>query len=168
MLVFALASHLRRAFSDFPDGRRGTRPKLICDNTDGLIVTGAGGKIIYANEAYFWRLPPRGGARSSGCFPGLPGSPRPYTARASRAGRQGECREVRLSPPLNSESEAGWYKIKVSPSHWEPGALLVVRRGRHARTGRRVPLFLRNCGTPLIFTMRSRFFPVAGTVKFPT
>ena len=35
--------------------------KLICDgNTEGLIVTGAGGKIIYANDAYLTLAGARG------------------------------------------------------------------------------------------------------------
>src|ERR1700716_2649642 len=47
---FAFAAGLLR-FSG--QASRNDVTKLICDNnTDGLIVTGAGGKIIYANETY--------------------------------------------------------------------------------------------------------------------
>src|ERR1700730_5833762 len=54
---FAFAAGLLR-FSGHAS--RNDVTKLICDNnTDGLIVTGAGGKIIYANEAYLTLAGPR-------------------------------------------------------------------------------------------------------------
>ena len=53
---------------------------------------------------------------SSGCFPGPPIRPRPYTGSLKpRATGKASVEEVRLSPPLNSEGEARWYKIKVGP-----------------------------------------------------
>jgi two-component system, cell cycle sensor histidine kinase and response regulator CckA len=48
--VFAFAAGLLQ-FSG--QALRNDVTKLICDeNTEGLIVTGAGGKVIYANDAY--------------------------------------------------------------------------------------------------------------------
>ena len=114
---FAFAAGLLR-FSG--QASRNDVTKLICDNnTDGLIVTGAGGKIIYANEAYLTLAGARRLAEARTVERLFSGSPEISEAiyRLAQAAREGKAsvEEVRLSPPLNSESEAGWYKIKVSP-----------------------------------------------------
>jgi two-component system cell cycle sensor histidine kinase/response regulator CckA len=120
---FALAAGLLR-FSG--QTSRNDVTKLISDgNTEGLIVTGAGGKIIYVNEAY---LTLAGARRLTEARPVerlFSGSPEISGAiyRLAQAAREGKAsvEEVRLSPPLNSVSEAGWYKIKVSPLALEAG-----------------------------------------------
>ncbi|HUI20744.1 MAG TPA: response regulator [Methylocella sp.] len=94
--------------------------KLICDGkSEGLIVTSAGGKILYANETY---LALAGARRLADVRPVerlFSGSPEISEAiyRLAQAARNGKANmeEVRLSPPLNRGGEAGWYKIEVSP-----------------------------------------------------
>jgi two-component system, cell cycle sensor histidine kinase and response regulator CckA len=106
--------------------------KLICDgNTEGLIVTGAGGKIIYANEAYLTLADARGltGLRTVERL--FSGSVEISEAiyRLAQAARDGTSatEELRLSPPLGGAGGAGWYKITVGPL-----ALASARRARRA------------------------------------
>ncbi|MGH6793730.1 MAG: hybrid sensor histidine kinase/response regulator, partial [Methylocella sp.] len=94
--------------------------KLICDgNIDGLIVTGAGGNIIYANTAYLTLADARGLADLRPVERLFSGSPEVSEAiyRLAQAGRDGKSatEELRLSPPLGGAGGAGWYKIKVKP-----------------------------------------------------
>jgi len=57
-------------------------------------------------------------------------------AQASRNGKA-SVEEVRLSPPLNNEGEAGWYKIKVRPLAFGIGrACLWSVADVHTRTGK--------------------------------
>jgi two-component system, cell cycle sensor histidine kinase and response regulator CckA len=93
--------------------------KLICDaSSDGLILTGPSGKILYANEAY---LSLAGVRRLADCRPVerlFSGSQEIAEAvyRLAQAARNGRAavEEVRL-PPLTTGGEAGWYKIKIRP-----------------------------------------------------
>ncbi|MGH6800979.1 MAG: PAS domain-containing protein, partial [Methylocella sp.] len=94
--------------------------KLICDgNTEGLIVTGAGGNIIYANAAYLTLADARGLADARAVERLFSGSPEISEAiyRLARAARDGKgaTEELRLSLPLGAAGGAGWYKIKVRP-----------------------------------------------------
>ncbi|MGA7385321.1 MAG: PAS domain-containing protein, partial [Methylocella sp.] len=94
--------------------------KLICDgNTEALIVTGAGGKIIYANEAYLTLAGARGLADLPVVERLFSGSPEISEAiyRLAQAARahQHAAEELRLSPPLGGAGGIGWYKIKVRP-----------------------------------------------------
>ena len=114
---FAIAAGLLR-FS----GRasRNDLTKLICDgNAEGQLVIGAGGKIIYANEAYMTLAGAHRLADVRAVERLFSGSPEISEAiyRLAQAARKGKAsvEEVRLSPPLNNEGEAGWYKIKVRP-----------------------------------------------------
>ncbi|HEV7910750.1 MAG TPA: PAS domain-containing protein, partial [Methylocella sp.] len=94
--------------------------KLICDgNTEGLIVTGAGGKIIYANDAYLTLAGARGLADLRAVERLFSGSPEISEAiyRLAQAARERKSatEELRLSPPLGGAGGIGWYKIKVRP-----------------------------------------------------
>ncbi|MGH6846108.1 MAG: PAS domain-containing protein, partial [Methylocella sp.] len=94
--------------------------KLICDgNTEGLIVTGAGGNIIYANAAYLTLADARGLADLRAVERLFSGSPEISEAiyRLAQAARDGKSatEELRLSLPLGGTGGAGWYKITVRP-----------------------------------------------------
>jgi two-component system cell cycle sensor histidine kinase/response regulator CckA len=94
--------------------------KLICDgNTEGLIVTGAGGNIIYANAAYLTLADARGLAQLRAVERLFSGSPEISEAiyRLAQAARDGKSasEELRLSTPLGGAGGASWYKIKVWP-----------------------------------------------------
>ena len=94
--------------------------KQICDgSSDGLVVTGAGGKIIYANEVYFALASASGLADVRPVERLFARSPEASEAiyRLSQAAREGRSaiEEIRVSPSLGGESAAGWYKIKVKP-----------------------------------------------------
>ncbi|MDQ6868838.1 MAG: PAS domain-containing protein, partial [Pseudomonadota bacterium] len=94
--------------------------KLICDgNTEALIVTRAGGKIIYANEAYLTLAGARGLADLRAVERLFSGSPEISKAiyRLAQAAREGKhaAEELRLSPPLGGAGGIGWYNIKVRP-----------------------------------------------------
>ncbi len=94
--------------------------KLIADTTlEGLLVTEGDTRVIYANEAYM--------ALSSAhdiadlrtverLFSGAPDvSESVYRlAQAARENKRAS-EEVRLSPPLGGEGDAGWYRIRVRP-----------------------------------------------------
>ena len=94
--------------------------KLMTDSSiEGLIVTEADTRIIYANEAYL-RL---SGAREGTdlrtverLFSGAPDvSEAIYRlAQAAREGKRGS-EELRLSPALAGGGEVGWYRIRVRP-----------------------------------------------------
>lgn len=94
--------------------------KHICTGTtEGLIVTNASGKILYANNTYLTLAGARSLASVRGVERLFSGSPDTSEAiyRLAQAARTGKAsvEEVRLSPPLNGEGEAHWYKIKVGP-----------------------------------------------------
>src|ERR1700730_2215491 len=92
--------------------------KLICDgDTEGLIVTGAGGKIIYANDAYLTLAGARGLADLRPVERLFSGSPEISEAiyRLAQAARERKsaAEELRLSPRPGGVGGIGWYKIKV-------------------------------------------------------
>ncbi len=94
--------------------------KLICDgNTEGLIATGAGGKIIYANDSYLTLAGARGLADLRPVERLFSGSTEVSEAiyRLAQAARERKSatEELRLSPPLGGAGGIGWYKIKVRP-----------------------------------------------------
>jgi len=101
-------------------GSKNDVTKLICDgSTGGLIVTGAGGKIIYANDAYLTLAGARGLADLRAVERLFSGSPEISEAiyRLAQAARErkSSTEELRLSPPLGGAGGIGWYKIKVRP-----------------------------------------------------
>src|ERR1700730_5008600 len=94
--------------------------KLICDgNTEGLIVTGAGGKILYANDAYLTLAGARGLADLRAVERLFSGSPEISEAiyRLAQAARERKSasEELRLSRRLGGAGGIGWYMIKVRP-----------------------------------------------------
>ncbi|MGH6843498.1 MAG: cell cycle histidine kinase CckA [Methylocella sp.] len=114
---FAFAAGLIQFFGQ---ASRNDLTKLICDgNTEGLIVTGADGNIIYANEAYLNLADARGLADLRAVERLFSGSPEISEAiyRLAQAARDGKSatEELRLSLPLGGAGGAGWYKIKVRP-----------------------------------------------------
>jgi two-component system, cell cycle sensor histidine kinase and response regulator CckA len=115
--AFAIAAGLLR-FSG--QASRNDVTKLICDgNAEGLIVTGAGGKIIYANDAYLALARARGLADLRAVERLFSGSPEISEAiyRLAQAARERKsaAEELRLSPPLGGTGGIGWYKIGVRP-----------------------------------------------------
>jgi two-component system, cell cycle sensor histidine kinase and response regulator CckA len=115
--AFAIAAGLLR-FSG--QASRNDVTKLICDgNAEGLIVTGAGGKIIYANDAYLALARARGLAALRAVERLFSGSPEISEAiyRLAQAARERKsaAEELRLSPPLGGTGGIGWYKIGVRP-----------------------------------------------------
>jgi two-component system cell cycle sensor histidine kinase/response regulator CckA len=94
--------------------------KLICDGaTAGLIVTGAGGKIIYANNAYLTLAGARSLADLRTVERLFSGSQEICEAiyRLAQAARDGKraTEELRLPLALGGAGGAGWYKITVRP-----------------------------------------------------
>ncbi|MCL2384583.1 MAG: PAS domain-containing protein, partial [Alphaproteobacteria bacterium] len=94
--------------------------RLICAaKSEGLIVTNQKGKVIYANDSYL-RL--TGASHREVLrnieqfFSGSPEMSAPLyrLAQAVRLGNT-EVEEVRLSPPLDHQGYAVWYKIKAVP-----------------------------------------------------
>lgn len=94
--------------------------RLICDgSSESLLVTAAGGRLIYANGAYLALA----GARSlldarpaEHLFTSsLEASESIY--RLAQAAREGKAaaEELRISPPLKGCGEAAWYRITVRP-----------------------------------------------------
>jgi two-component system, cell cycle sensor histidine kinase and response regulator CckA len=94
--------------------------KLICGGSDeGLIVTGAGGKVVYANDSYIALAGGSGLANLRTVERLFRGSPEisEATYRLAQAAREGKCatEELRMCPGLVGTGEASWYKIKVRP-----------------------------------------------------
>ncbi len=118
--IFALFAYAVGFLQFVGQSARNDLTKLMCDTgTEGLLVTDGAGKIVYANEAYM-RLC---SALEHGdikvverLFSGTPEvSEAVYRlAQAAREGKRG-AEELRLTPPLAGEAEAGWYRIHVRP-----------------------------------------------------
>jgi two-component system cell cycle sensor histidine kinase/response regulator CckA len=113
MYAFGLLQLVGRA------GRLDTTKAIADSNADGLIVTDAHSRVIYANDAYR----ALSGARSAAdlrpverLFSGAPDvSEAVYRlAQAARSGNR-SAEEVRISPPLNGRGDAAWYRIRVRP-----------------------------------------------------
>ncbi|MGP0059598.1 MAG: cell cycle histidine kinase CckA [Beijerinckiaceae bacterium] len=121
--IFALFAYAVGFLQFVGQSARNDLTKLMCDSgTEGLLVTDGEGKIVYANEAYM-RLC---GALEHGdikvverLFSGTPEvSEAVYRlAQAAREGKRG-AEELRLTPPLAGEAEAGWYRIHVRPLNY--------------------------------------------------
>ncbi len=99
---------------------RNDTTKAIADtNTDGLIVTDAQSRILYANEAYRALSGARGIADLrvvERLFSGTSDvSEAVYRlAQAARASKRAS-EELRLSPPLSGDEPVGWYRVRVRP-----------------------------------------------------
>ncbi|THD50139.1 MAG: PAS domain-containing sensor histidine kinase [Bradyrhizobium sp.] len=136
LAAFGVFSILLYAFGQLQFAGRAGRfdiTKAIADgNSDGLIVTDADSRIVYANDAY--RL--LSGAETAGdlklverLFTGAPEvSEAVYRlAQAARAGHRA-VEELRMAPPLAGEGAAAWYRIRVRPLEG------IARRGATAWT----------------------------------
>ncbi len=102
--------------------------QAICDaSREGLIVTGPGGKILYANDAYLTLSRARG-LPDAGPVERLfvAGSPQAAEAiyRLALAARETRpaTEEIHVSAPLAGRNESGWYRIKVKPLPFSGGA----------------------------------------------
>jgi two-component system, cell cycle sensor histidine kinase and response regulator CckA len=99
---------------------RNDTTKAIADtNSDGLIVTDAESRILYANEAYMTFSGAHGAADLrvvERLFSGAPEvSEAIYRlAQAAREGKRG-AEELRMSPPLTGDAAVAWYRIRVRP-----------------------------------------------------
>ncbi len=99
-------------------GRNDLTRTIVDEADDGVIVTEADNRIIYANRAYQTLS---GAATVSDIKPverlfsgGSDVSEVVYRlALAAREGRS-QADEIRLSPPLTGRGEAGWYRVSVS------------------------------------------------------
>ncbi|MGO9006404.1 MAG: cell cycle histidine kinase CckA [Beijerinckiaceae bacterium] len=118
--IFALFAYAVGFLQFVGQSARNDLTKLICDTgTEGLVVTDGEGKIIYANDAYMQlcNAPEHGDIKVvERLFSGTPEvSEAVYRlAQAAREGKRG-AEELRLTPPLAGEAEAGWYRIRVQP-----------------------------------------------------
>jgi len=99
---------------------RNDTTKAIADsNSDGIIVTDAQSRILYANEAYRTLSGAQGIADLrvvERLFSGASDvSEAVYRlAQAARGGKRAS-EELRLSPPLSGDDPAGWYRVRVRP-----------------------------------------------------
>ncbi len=99
---------------------RNDTTKIIADTSaEGLLVTDADSRVVYANEAYMTLS----GAHDVSdlrvverLFTGAPEiSEAIYRlAQAAREGKRG-AEELRMSPPLTGDAPVGWYRIRVRP-----------------------------------------------------
>ena len=101
--------------------------RIVCDSgPEGLLITDAGGKFLYANDTYMKMSQARGAADLRGIerlFSGTPDvSEAVYRlAQSSRESKRGT-EELRLSPPLAATpGTVGWYRVRVRPLQL-PGA----------------------------------------------
>ncbi len=96
--------------------------RIVCDSgPEGMLVTDAGGKFLYANDTYLKFSRARGASDLRGIERLFSGSPEVSETvyRLAQAARDGKrvTEELRLSPPLDgSVDEVGWYRVKVRPA----------------------------------------------------
>ncbi len=94
--------------------------KDICDESpDGLVVTAADGRILYANAAYLGMAGVRDPSELRSVERVFHGASQVSEAvyrlvQAARDGR-GRTEELRLAPPLSRVGSVGWYRVKVRP-----------------------------------------------------
>ena len=94
--------------------------KLIADSAaDGLLATEGESRVLYANEAYLALSGARGPEDLRAVDRLFSGAPEVSDAvyRLAQAGRDGKRanEEVRITPALNNEADAAWYRIRVRP-----------------------------------------------------
>jgi two-component system cell cycle sensor histidine kinase/response regulator CckA len=109
MYAFGLARFIGRA-SELDLARA-----IAETNEEGMVVTGAASRVLYANEAYRKLSGARGEAQSvERLFAGAPETSEAIyrLAQAARMGRTA-VEELRLSPPLSGQGDAAWYRVRV-------------------------------------------------------
>ena len=94
--------------------------KLVADtNPEGVLVTDADGRIVYANEAYMHLAAAADGQPLRGVerlFSGAPDvSEAVYRLAQAARDRKRGTEELRMSPSLTGEAAVGWYRVKVRP-----------------------------------------------------
>jgi two-component system, cell cycle sensor histidine kinase and response regulator CckA len=99
---------------------RNDTTKAIADsNSEGLIVTDAQSRVLYANEAYRALSGAQGIADLRVVERLFAGTADVSEAiyRLAQAAREGKraSEELRLSPPLSGDEPVGWYRIRVRP-----------------------------------------------------
>jgi len=99
---------------------RNDTTKAIADsNPEGLIVTDAQSRVLYANEAYRILSGAQGIADLRVVERLFTGASEVSEAiyRLAQAAREGKraSEELRLSPPLSGSDPVGWYRIRVRP-----------------------------------------------------
>ncbi|MGD0562576.1 MAG: ATP-binding protein [Roseiarcus sp.] len=123
LAIFGVFSILLYAFGQLQfagrAGRYDTTKAIADSNSDGLIVTDADSRIIYANDAYRALSGAEGAADLKlveRLFTGAPEvSEAVYRlAQAARAGNRA-IEELRMAPSLTGEGAAAWYRIRVRP-----------------------------------------------------
>ena len=118
--VFALFAYAVGLVQFSGQAARNDVTKAIADaGLDGLIVTEADQRILYANEAYMALSGAHDPADLRGVERLFSGAPEVSEAvyrlaQASRESKRG-AEEVRLSPPLTGEGAVAWYRIRVQP-----------------------------------------------------
>jgi two-component system cell cycle sensor histidine kinase/response regulator CckA len=123
LAIFGVFSILLYAFGQLQFAGRAGRfdtTKAIADsNSDGLIVTDADSRIIYANEAYRVLSGATGAVDLKLVERLFTGAPEVSEAvyRLAQAAHTGNraVEELRMAPPLSGEGAAAWYRIRVRP-----------------------------------------------------
>lgn len=94
--------------------------KQVADtNPESLLVTGADGRVLYANASYLRLAGVADPAHVRSIERLFSGSPEVSEAvyRLAQAARDGKraAEELRLSPPLTGDGAVAWYRIRVRP-----------------------------------------------------
>jgi two-component system cell cycle sensor histidine kinase/response regulator CckA len=123
LAIFGVFSILLYAFGQLQFAGRASRfdvTKAIADgNSDGLIVTDADSRIVYANDAYRVFSGAKGATDLKLVERLFTGAPEVSEAvyRLAQAARGGKSavEELRMAPPLSGDGAAAWYRIRVRP-----------------------------------------------------
>ena len=119
--IFALFAYAVGIFQFAGRAVKNDMTRLICDSgPEGLLITDANGKFIYANETYLQLAQAQGASDLRGVERLFSGSPEVSEAvyRLAQAARDGKraTEELRLSPPLSGAvGNVGWYRVRVRP-----------------------------------------------------
>ena len=119
--IFALFGYAIGLFQVAGKAVKNDMTRIVCDTgPEGMLVTDAAGKFLYANDTYLRLSQSRGAADLRGIERLFSGSPEVSEAvyRLAQAVRDGKraTEEVRLSPPLDGAPGGfGWYRVRVRP-----------------------------------------------------
>jgi two-component system, cell cycle sensor histidine kinase and response regulator CckA len=124
--IFALFAYAVGFLQFAGQATRNDVTKLVCDSgQEGLVVTEADGKMLYANDAYMTLSGARDTADLRAVERLFTGTPEVSEAiyRLAQAAREGKrnSEELRLSPPLTGDGWVGWYRIRVRPLSFARG-----------------------------------------------
>lgn len=119
--VFALFGYAIGLFQLASKSVRNDITRVACDSgPEGLLITDASGKFLYANETYMKMSQARGVTDLRGIERLFAGTPEMSEAvyRLAQSARDGKraTEELRMAPPLpGTPSSVGWYRIRVRP-----------------------------------------------------